>query len=233
LAADSVWTIAVNIFTSPREAFAAIRERPRFWLPLVLVVLASSATAAIYLMGVDVEWFYGEQLRNSGRNMTEEQIEQATRFMTSLPSPVLGAIGAMSAMIFLPILYLLSALYYRIVSGFTKDGVRYAQWFGLVCWCALPALLAQIATGVNLLTNDISLMPQSDVNPLSIPNLLGMELSAGSPLAGIAAYLDPTTIWTTVLTVIGYRTWTGKSLFVSILVVITPLVLIFGLLAAR
>jgi hypothetical protein len=229
---DSVWTIAVNVFTSPREAFAAIREKPRFWFPLLLVLAMSGAAAAIYMMGVDLAWFYEEQLSNSAPNLSDAEIEQATTFVAQAPKALIAGAATLSTTIFLSIIYLLSALYYRIVSGFTKDGIRYAQWFGLVCWCALPAVLTQIATIVNLSTSDVTMMPQTEVNPLAIPSLLGMDVGGNTPLARIATYLDPTTIWTAVLTIFGYRAWTGKSILVSTLIVITPLVLIYGLLAA-
>ncbi|MGW8370313.1 MAG: YIP1 family protein [Gammaproteobacteria bacterium] len=229
MAEDSALTVAVNVFTSPREAFASIRETPRFWLPLVLLLIATATSGAMYVMGVDLPWLYAEQLSRQNPDLTDAELDQVVGTVTAIPRPVLAGISAIAAALVVTIIYLVSALYYRIVSGFTKDGIRYGQWFGLVCWCALPSLLSQLATIVNLATNDITMMPQTEVNPLAIPTLLGMDVT-GTPLERIGAYLDPTTIWTLILTILGYSAWTKKSLFSSTLIVVVPVLLVFGAL---
>ena len=85
MAESSAMTIAVNIFASPREAFAAIREKTRFWLPLMLVLLGVATVTFIYMNRVDIAWFYDQQIRMSNPNLTEAQIEQTVTTVSNMP----------------------------------------------------------------------------------------------------------------------------------------------------
>ena len=53
----------INIFASPREAFTAIKERPTFLVPLLLICFAAAAVNWLYLAEVDIGWLTEQQLR--------------------------------------------------------------------------------------------------------------------------------------------------------------------------
>ncbi|HYM36375.1 MAG TPA: hypothetical protein VET48_13330, partial [Steroidobacteraceae bacterium] len=44
------------LITSPSAAFAELRERPRFWLPLIVLTLASAGLIVWYYGLVDISW---------------------------------------------------------------------------------------------------------------------------------------------------------------------------------
>lgn len=232
MAQTSAMTIAVNIFTSPREAFAAIREKTQLWLPLILIMLGTGLTAFVYMNGVDIEWFYEQQIRLSNPDVTDAQVEQTVNAVSNIPQTVLAAIGGLTSMLAIAIILLLYAAYLRIITAVLKDGMTYRQWFGLACWCSLPALLSSIATLVNLLTSDISLMPQTDVNPLSWVNLFGLDSAGSGTIDRIVMNMDVTSVWGIVLLAIGYNAWTKKGIPLSAFIVIAPYLLLVGVALA-
>ena len=48
--------VATSLATSPFSAFAELRERPRFWFPLLVVVLSSVGIVVWYYGVVDIDW---------------------------------------------------------------------------------------------------------------------------------------------------------------------------------
>jgi hypothetical protein len=66
------------------------------------------------------------------------------------------------------------------------------------------------------------------LNPLSFGNLLGLDPGApGTPtVQRVLLALDPTVIWTVVLTVLGYQALSQRSIVHAATVVLAPYVLI-------
>jgi hypothetical protein len=224
--------IATNLFTSPGEAFAAIKERPSPWFPLLLLLLGYCAVSLLYLNGVDLAWMLDNQMQMSGADISEEQRAQAVEAATSVPRWVYGAIGAVSSCIIIVIIFAITALYYTIVSFVTNNGVKFKQWFALICWCTLPLLLGLLATIVYLLSADIRFVAQQSLNPLSFGNLLSIDPAGKPTLQAVLLSLDPTTLWSLVLSVLGYQALSQKSLVHAALVVLGPLFLIVLIVVA-
>jgi hypothetical protein len=126
----------------------------------------------------------------------------------------------------------LSALYYTAVSFVTHDGIRLKQWFALVCWCLLPSALGAIAQLVHVLSSDARFLLQDEINPLSFGNLMGIKPTDAPIAQRIMLGLDPTSLWSVVLTVLGYQSWTGSSFARTLAIVLGPIVCIVGISAA-
>lgn len=226
---SSASDIAVNIFTSPGAAFAAIREKPRFLLPLALILVLAGITTFIFMNGVDFQYMMEESVA-ANPDASEQDLANARQFgevIGSIPSVGLAAGATVLAIISAIVVYLLQALYFKLVSLVTRDGVTYKTWFSVVCFCSLPVLIRYLATLVNLLTSDISLMSQTDVNPLAFSNLFGIE--AASVGSGILANLDVTTLWSVALVILAYKAMTGKGIGTAAAIVLAPGLLIVGL----
>jgi hypothetical protein len=181
---------------------------------------------------VDLGWFLEEQIRASmtnNPNITETQIEQAVQATGSISPAVLGAIGSVTSGLFVTIIYCIHALYLTGASFVRNDGIRFGQWFALICWAALPTLLGFLASIVNLLTNDVTFMAQTDINPLSIGSIFGLEATPGSTSETILFSYDLTSIWSLILIVLGYQVWTKKPLVSSALIALGPYLLIIAL----
>jgi hypothetical protein len=226
MAESSAFSLAVNIFTAPSQAFVTLKERPRVWLPLLLLTVGYAAVSFTYMNSVDIGWFMENQLAQNP-NMTEQQRADAATAAANVSPMVYGAIGAVTTPLFIVLVLFLTALYYTIVSFASHDGVKLKQWFALCCWCTMPALLGIIAQLVNLSVNDARFMLQDAINPLSFGSLLSIERTNATPvLQRILLGIDVTVIWSVALQVIGYQQWTQSSLVKSVAVVLGPLVLI-------
>lgn len=224
MANTSNLAIATNIFTSPGEAFAAIKERPRVWFPLLILVAAYCAVSVLYLYKVDLAWMLDNQM--AGANLTEEERTRAVDAAMQLPKGVYIAFGVLSALILYPLLFAIFALYYTGASFFTNTGVKFKQWYSLLAWCCFPFLLGLAATLVYIITGDVRFVGQEGLNPLSFGNLLGIDPTGAPTLQRVLLALDPTVVWTIVLTVLGYQALSQRSILHAATVVLAPYVLI-------
>jgi len=220
-------SIAINTFASPREAFTALKQQPKFLLPFLVLLLASALVTFLYMNGVDIAWLIeNAMLRNP--NADPAMATQAADAVAGLPQSALAAAAAVGAMIALSIWMLIQALYFKIFSLLAKDGVSYKLWFGIVAFCSLPAVLRHLAGTASLLVNDISMMPGELLNPLSAARLLGLEPS-GRFFDQYVLNLDPMSLWTLALLVIAHRVIAGRSLAAALAIVVAPIALMLGL----
>lgn len=223
--------VAVNIFASPRDAFEVIRDRPRALLPWLLVIAGAATVNFMFVNLVDLAWYIEQQIRASAAsgNLTEDQIRQAVERSSGMSPVVLGAIGAVSSAVIVTLIYFVYSLYLTGVSFATNDGIRLRQWFGLVCWCGLPALLGFLASIVNMLSNDATFMSQDRINPLSYASIFNLDTAGVGGFRRVLMMSDVTQIWTLVLTVLGYQAWTRRGLGSAAAIVLAPYILLIGL----
>jgi hypothetical protein len=226
MADSSYVALATNIFTAPREAFAALKERPRVLLPVVVLMIGFSAVSFYFLSHVDMGFFLDNQMRAGNASVTDAQREQAVAAATKIPPLVYGAIGAVSSIFFVFLIILLVASYYTVVSFVTNDGVKLKQWFALLCWCTLPQVLGIVAQLVNMIVNDPRFMLQDQINPLAFGNLLSIDRTGVSLVQRILLGIDVTAIWSLVLQVLGYQYFTKKSYATSAAIVLGPIAMI-------
>jgi len=224
-------SILTDIITAPARAFASIKERPTVWLPLAIVIAIYCAVSVAYTTSVDLAWLIDQQLQQA-QNLTDAQRDQALKAALRISPAAYGAIGAVGAAIFIPIVFALTSLYYSGVSFVTGDGVKYKQWFALASWCAIPIVFGLLAALVHVLAGDARFMRQEELNPFSFGNLLGVDMASVTRAQRVVLGLDVTLIWSVVLSIVGYQAFTQRSLPFSAAVVLGPIVLIVGIIAA-
>lgn len=225
-AETSAFSVLTNIIAAPGRAYAAIQEKPTVWLPLLILIVSYCAISFAYTHLVDLPWLIEQQLSNA-RNLTDAQRDQAVKAASRLPPVVYGGISAVSSTVFIVVLLALTALYYRGISFATGDGVKYKQWFSLASWCAIPIVFGVIASLVHLLSSDARFMTQEEMNPFAFGNLLGIERGSTAPIAQrVLLGLDVTALWSLALSVLGYHTFSKRSLLVSAAVVLGPVAVI-------
>lgn len=226
-------SVLVNIFTAPSVAFAAIKERPNPWLPLLLVIAGYCVVSFVYLQVVDLPWLMDRQLAQAG-NLTDEQRAQAVEAALRISPTAYGAIGAVSTSLSIVAVFALVALYFTGVSFATNDGVKFRQWFAMIVWSTMPVVFGLLATFVNVLVNDARFLPQEQLNPLSFGPLLAIDSEGASIVQRILLSLDITTVWSIVLQVIGYQIFTQRSIVRAAVVVLGPLtaIVLIGVLTA-
>jgi hypothetical protein len=218
--------VLTNIFAAPATAFAAIKERPNPWVPLLIMIVGTFAVQFTYMQAVDLPWLIDQQLQQAGADITEEQRNQAVNATTQVPASVLGAIQGVTGGLAILIIYALVALYYTGVSFALNDKTKYQQWLALIAWCSLPGVFGLIASFVNLQVTDARFLPATELNPLSFGSLLALETQGATVVESILMQLDVTVLWSVVLQILGYQAFTQRSIVTSTVVVFGPVAVI-------
>ena len=209
-------SILVNIFTAPREAFAALAVRPTVLLPILALVLLNAGLVAWYYTEVDTLWMLQTTLEDAGQEVPP------------------GLAETLSAVLQILFVLLLAAGYFSLVSLFGNDGVTFKRWLSLAAWSTMPTLAGVLSAIVNVAVNDATHMRPSELNMLSFANLLGIDPAGDGGVSAVLLSLDVTAVWALALMTFGYALWTRRSAAVSLAIIAGPLVIVLaglGLLA--
>lgn len=229
----SNWEILQGLVFEPRKAFAELGERPRFWFPLLVLVVAVGAIQYWYTSVVDLAWATDQQLRNNplARNMTEEQIAQVVQGAGASGQNGGRAILSFISVAFgLPIGMLLAALFYLLISKMTGLDRSYRHWFAYCCWVSLPLAVGAIPSALALATTETTQFTQESLKTLSL-NALFFNRAPGGPGYSFYSSVDLFTLASLYLSLIGVKVWSGRSWLFASLFVGIPWGLIYGLWA--
>lgn len=221
----------LDVFLAPGRFFARLKEQPKWLIPLVIVLVFNALFALVSSQYVDWEkqrQVALEQMR--ARNMTEEQIEQATEGMEKFySSPVMryGA-PAVSALVIGAIALLFLAVVYNVslpLFGGTSD---FKRTWAIVCSASLVAVPATLVRGLLVL-----LKRSAEVTT----GLLAAAPNLKQPfLKGLLAQLDVFDFWKFLLIAIGLRVvfgLKGSKSYVLVFAVWLVVILLLSLLGMR
>jgi hypothetical protein len=221
--------LAGALATAPSTAFTELRERPRFWFPLLLCVLTTVGLVYWYYSMVDIEWLKDAMFSNNAqfKEMSEEQRAAA---MAIYSRKVMLWSSVVTMFVVIPVVLLLQALYLLVAAKVTKISLGFKHWFALTCWTSLPMLLTTVVAAILLILAENSQVAPSVLQPLSL-NQLVFHVPEGQPgfrlfeSLGIPAFLS----WA--LMIIGVRAWSQRSWAFSAALVLLPWVLIYAISA--
>ena len=215
----------------PRKAFDEIAQRPRFWFPLLLLMISSVGLSVWYCSVVDIQWLTDQTIRNSGlaQRLSEEQIEAAiargTRGAIVAQALIVGSLG-------LVLLRLLETVYLLLAGKITNVQRSFRQWFALSCWTSLPGVLAVVPAALVLLGATSAQIPQSDLQPLSINNLL-LHLTPKDSGFLLWSNFGVLSLASLYLSSLGVKLWSGRSWLFSVLFATMPVLLVVGIVLIR
>lgn len=221
--------LSVALATAPSAAFNELRERPRFWFPLLLLVASTAIMSWWYYSIVDIEWFKDAMFSNDPNVQKLGEAERAAAMSmltrtTLLWSSVVGAVFA------LPIVLLLWAVYLLLAAKVTKLPQGFKHWFALTCWTMLPMLLSAVVGAIFLILSDTAQVSPSVLQPLSVNELL-LHRPMGSPGYSLFESLSIPLVLSTILMIIGVRVWSERSWLFSAVFILLPTVVLYGIWA--
>jgi hypothetical protein len=224
------FALSVALATAPSSAFEELRERPRFWFPLLLLVGSTVAIVYWYYSMVDIEWLKDAMFSNDPGMQTRPEAERAAAMAvlgrnTMLWGSVIGAIFV------LPIFFLLQSLYLLLAAKVTKLPQGFKHWFALSCWTALPLLVSTIVAALLLIISDTPQVSPSVMQPLSI-NELVLQRPMGSPGHTLFESLTIPGVLSWILLIIGVRVWSQRSWAFSAIFIVLPIVILYGIWSA-
>jgi hypothetical protein len=216
--------LAQQMFTSPAKAFAALKERPVFALPLWLMLLGTMLVTGWYYGIVDIAWLQDQQMEAA--NVPAAQREA----MANVPRAVYLFSATIAAPIFIVVIMVIGALYFMLAGAITNVRYPFKHWFAFNWWAASPAIIAFIPSLLILATASTTEIPTSALQPLSANELI-FHLEPGAKGYNFLSTIGLVQLVTAALTVVGVRVWSGRSMLFSLVFGLLPTVLIYGVWA--
>lgn len=220
-------TVALNLLTAPREAFAAIKQYPAKLFPLLLVLASNGLILFWYFNIVDYDWYIDDVL--AGTSLEGQQLEDARENMASMSQSTMAAFGILGSFVGLTAIYLIQAAYLSLVAALRGESLKFSHWFSLVCWAGLPFLLSVVGMAVTILLSPNGQLSAYDLDPLSLRNL-GLRTDNDS-LQSLFNSISLPMIWSAALVLTAYQQWLDAGWLRSAVVVLAPYGLIFGIWA--
>jgi len=217
----------INIFLEPGKVFAELKEKPTFWLPLLLMTVLTVAMTLMYFGKVDSDWLMDQQLAASDADMSAEKIAEAKKVMPS--AKTMGYIGAPFAIIGIAVVSSLMALYYMLAGKITGNRTSFRHGLSLTAWASVPSLLGMVVAIIGI----FSMTPQTTLDSLMLTNVdpLLVQLPVDHTWSSAAKHFSLLTFWSIFLTALGWRVW-GKTSWTQAFTVATiPSLLTFGVIA--
>ncbi|MGA2143621.1 MAG: Yip1 family protein [Bryobacteraceae bacterium] len=199
-----------GVFFEPGKTFADIVARPRWIVPMLLVILIGLAATVQMSQRIGWERIVSHSFDTSSRaqNMTPQQRQQAIETGVKIAS-VMAYIGPIVGV---PIYFLVvAAVLLGIFAGILSAPVKFKQAFAVVSYANLPGVVSGILLIVVLqLKNPDEFNVQ---NPLAFnPGAFMDPLATSKALYSLATSIDLFTLWTIVLMAIGFKAAAGKKL---------------------
>jgi hypothetical protein len=218
----------IDIFLQPGKVFEDLRERPRFALPLLLLLVLSAALPLWYFLAVDSAWYVQHMMLAAGREVSAADLEKMKAIMPGTQR--MAYFGAASATIVGVIVVCLYALYLMLAGKVTGAAMSFKRGMSLICWSNMPALLGLLVALVGVAT----MQPHTPLESLMLTNIdpLLVQLPPESPWLGLARGFSLINFWTWFLLALGWRTFNRASWSQSAIVALLPSVVIYGAMAA-
>jgi hypothetical protein len=214
LAPKSEMARLTGVFFEPSQTFADIAERPRWFVPMALLILATVAFYATF--GQRVGWLrlVQDQLASSSRyqqqasQMTAAQRENVVNLYVKF-YPVLYEAGPVLG---IPLLYLIiAAVLLGMASGLMSAGIRFKQMFAIVCYAGVVGALAKLLAIVVMFLKSPD--EYNVMNPLAFNPAAYMDPRTASRFVyTLASGLDLFVLWSLALEAVGIKAAAGKRI---------------------
>ncbi|HET8819351.1 MAG TPA: YIP1 family protein [Xanthomonadaceae bacterium] len=217
----------VDIYLQPSKVFADLKDKPTFWVPLLLVMLASAAMVLLYYANVDSEWLVDRTVMAAGADMSADEAAQMRKMMPG--ATTMGYFGAASVVIATAVMAALVALYFMLAGKIAGAKVSFRHGLSLSSWANMPLLLGAVIAIVGIFT----MTPTTPLESLMLANVdpLLVDLPADHRWSAVAKGFSLLNIWVWFLLALGWRTWTRSGWVQAVIVAIIPSVVVFGLMA--
>lgn len=131
----------LNIYSAPSRVFNALKEKPQWITPFIIILVVVAVTAAVTVSLTREAIIARQEEVFEERGLSEEQIEQAKQFTTG-PAIVISSV--VSAAIFTAILLLVFALITNLFIPLFGGESGFKKVFSVICFSALVAVPAAI-----------------------------------------------------------------------------------------
>ncbi len=201
-----------GVFYDPGKAFADIAARPRWWPPVVLIIIASLAMMYCFSQRVGWESMVRKQMESSDRtqNMTPEQRERAIQQGAKFAAPISYVSVIVGPVVVYLIIAGLMMLVFNVMMG---AGLRFPQAMAITTYSSLTGIVA-VALAIFVLY----LTPPENIDIQTAASFdLGAFVGNDGPkwLKSFAGSFDIFRFWGMALMVVGVQAAAPKKLTVG------------------
>lgn len=144
----------VGVVFRPSKAFESIKEKPSWFLPVILLIVT---TVIVTAMAIPITNKLGLQaLQENSAKMSPEQLAQAKQ---TLNSPVIPAIGIISAIVVFIITILIQTSLLHLGASMFGGKASFAVSIATVAYAQVPIAIQQILQSVYTLTSGMIIQP--------------------------------------------------------------------------
>ncbi|HSC77383.1 MAG TPA: YIP1 family protein [Candidatus Acidoferrales bacterium] len=199
----------VGVLFDPKPAFADIAQRPRPWVPIVLLSILSVVFTFLLSQRVGWEQVVRKAIESDPRAMERipadrrEQVIQQQAKVSAIAAYVFSVVGVALAGVILGGIYL---FVFNVLAG---ADIRFGQSFGIVCYALLPRGLLAL---LGILLMYIKDPAEFDIQHPAATNL-GIFLNPDAVprwVQAVATSVDIFTIWVIILLAVGYSSAARK-----------------------
>lgn len=201
--ADSSIARVIGVLTSPERAFRSLKERPTWLLALMILIIAGVGAYYLLSQRMDMGEVVRDSLEQSGREMTEDQLEQAIDMAEKF-----GSMFSMGAIVIgTPIFYLLGTLGIWVAVKLVGAELTFKQNFATFVHAQLPHAASAVLSLPAILSRDefhFADLKTGSVLPSSLGHFAPEETSTA--VISLLSSVDVFSIWALVLLIIGVAT---------------------------
>jgi hypothetical protein len=194
----------IGVLFSPVKTFQSIAERPTWGVALVVMILGYGAAALLAGQRTDYRDMFTQQMRDSGREASEAQLEQQVEMMEKA-GPAFSAIGAA---VFVSVIALVAALIYWLVFKLLGSEFSYKASLSTVLHAGMPGVLSMLLSIPVILsfeTIGYDQMKRSGGKYLQSSLAFLAPEDAPSWLIALYSSVDVFAFWGLALSVVGYQ----------------------------
>lgn len=205
---DSSPARAVNVLFSPTQTFEAIRQRPTWLVALVILVLLGLVGSYLVTGKLDVEEVVRDSIADSGRQLSEDQLEQAIALQEKL-LPVFAIAGPL---VIFPVACLLMALLFWVTLKLVGGEFSYKSSFATTVHGLMPNAISSLLTIPVAMSRGALSYEEVRSGSLLASNLAFFASEdTGNAMRTLLAGIDLFTIWSVILLVVGLAVAAGVS----------------------
>jgi len=201
-----------GVFFEPGKTFEDIGRHPSWFVPLLLVIVATLAYNISYGQHVGWERFMQQQIANSPR--VQAQIDQIPadqrESQMALRAKITGISQYVASVVIMPIVILISSAILLGLTAMMGAGLRYKQVFAVSCFAGVPIIIKHLLSIVVVFLkkpDDFNLL-----NPLAFNFAAFMDQTTASKfLYTVALSFDLFAIWVMLLTATGLAAAAGRK----------------------
>ena len=214
----------VDILTSPRETFDALKDKKNWsWVPFGLVIASSIALFLYYFSAVDFEWMMDQMLDQMAaqNEMSAEELQATQEFMTKTSMTWSTTLGGAIGII---VINAIMAVYFNLITKVSSPNeMTFSAWYGFSWWISMPMVVSSLLAGLVIIFSSAGMVSLEDLSPTS----LGFLADRSSSWFGFFSGINLFSLWSIALGAIGLSSWLGLSSKKAFFIAVTPSLIIY------